>query len=75
MNVLEMPNIDLDNELSKCNSIEDLVGKNGLMQQLFGGIIQQFLESDMEDHLGREKYIPFWVCRLLQFGQYHIKKD
>jgi transposase-like protein len=36
--------------------MEDLVGKNGLMQRLFGNIIQQFLEVEMEEHLGREKY-------------------
>jgi hypothetical protein len=52
MNALKMPDIDLNKELKRCNSIEDLVGKNGLMQQLFGGIIQQFLEAEMEDHLG-----------------------
>lgn len=56
MNVLEIPDIDLKKELKKCSSMEDLVGKNGLMQRLFGGIIQQFLEAEMEDHLGREKY-------------------
>ena len=56
MNVLEIPDIDLKKELKKCNSMEDLVGKNGLMQRLFGGIIQQFLEAEMEEHLGREKY-------------------
>ncbi|NLM34878.1 MAG: hypothetical protein GX206_05510 [Clostridiales bacterium] len=36
--------------------MEDLVGKNGLRQRLFGNIIQQFLEAEMEEHLGREKY-------------------
>ena len=56
MNALKMPDIDLNKELNRCNSIEDLVGKNGLVQQLFGGIIQQFLEAEMEDHLGTEKY-------------------
>ncbi|MBC2582967.1 IS256 family transposase [Clostridium sp. DJ247] len=56
MNSLEIPDIDLKKELSKCKSMEDLVGKNGLMQRLFGGIIQQFLEAEMEEHLGREKY-------------------
>ena len=56
MNALQMPDIDLNKALNKCKSIEDLVGKNGLMQRLFGGIIQQFLEAEMEDHLGREKY-------------------
>ncbi|EQB86143.1 transposase-like protein [Clostridium punense] len=56
MNPLVLPDIDLNKELSKCKSMEDLVGKNGLMQKLFGGIIQQFLEAEMEDHLGRERY-------------------
>lgn len=56
MNALEIPDIDLKKELSKCKDMEDLVGKNGLMQRLFGGIIQQFLEAEMEEHLGREKY-------------------
>lgn len=56
MNTLEIPEIDLKKELSKCKSMEDLVGKNGLMQRLFGGIIQQFLEAEMEEHIGREKY-------------------
>ncbi|PRR84657.1 hypothetical protein CLLU_23410 [Clostridium luticellarii] len=39
MNVLEIPDIDLKKELNKCSNTEDLVGKNGLMQKLFGGII------------------------------------
>ena len=56
MNALQMPDMNLDRELSKCKNMEDLVGKNGLMQRLFGSIIQQFLEAEMEDHLGREKY-------------------
>jgi hypothetical protein len=46
MNALEILDINLNKELSKCKSMEDLVGKNGLMQRLFGGIIQQFLEAD-----------------------------
>lgn len=56
MKQLQIPDIDLNKELSKCKSMEDLVGKNGLMQRLFGNIIQQFLEAEMEEHLGREKY-------------------
>lgn len=53
---LNIPDIDLNSELKRCKSMEDLVGKNGLMQKLFGNIIQQFLEAEMEEHLGREKY-------------------
>lgn len=56
MKQLQIPNIDLNKELNKCKSTEDLVGKNGLMQKLFGNIIQQFLEAEMEEHLCREKY-------------------
>lgn len=56
MKQVEIPAIDLNKELNKCKSMEDLVGKNGLMQRLFGNIIQQFLEAEMEEHLGREKY-------------------
>lgn len=56
MKQLDIPDIDFNKELKKCKSMEDLVGKNGLMQRLFGNIIQQFLEAEMEEHLGREKY-------------------
>ena len=42
MNALEIPDINLNKELSKCKDMEELIGKNGLMQRLFGGIIQQF---------------------------------
>jgi transposase-like protein len=56
MKELDIPEIDLTKELKKCRSMEDLVGKNGLMQRLFGNIIQQFMEAEMEEHLGREKY-------------------
>ena len=34
-------------ELSKCKNMEDHVGKNGLMQRVFGGSIQQLLEAEM----------------------------
>lgn len=56
MRNVQIPDIDLNKELSKCRNMDDLIGKNGLMQRLFGGIIQQFLEAEMEEHLSREKY-------------------
>lgn len=56
MRELNVPQIDLNRELNKCRNMEDLVGKNGLMQRLFGDIIQQFLEAEMDEHLGRSKY-------------------
>lgn len=39
---INIPDINLNSELKKCKNMEDLVGKNGLMQRLFGNIIQQF---------------------------------
>lgn len=56
MRELEVPDIDLKAEIKKCKTMEDIVGKNGLMQRLLGGVIQQLLEAEMEEHLGREKY-------------------
>lgn len=53
---LEVPDVDLKAEIKKCKTMEDIVGKNGLMQRLLGGVIQQLLEAEMEEHLGREKY-------------------
>jgi putative transposase len=38
MKQLEIPEIDLNKELNKCKNMEDLIGKNGLMQRLFGNI-------------------------------------
>lgn len=46
MKELDIPDIDLKKELKRCKSMEDLVGKDGLMQRLFGNIIQQFLEAN-----------------------------
>lgn len=51
---LNIPNIDLKEELKSCKTMEDLVGRNGLTQRLFGEVIQQFLESEMEEHLERK---------------------
>ncbi|MDP4091386.1 MAG: IS256 family transposase [Bacillota bacterium] len=53
---LEVPDIDLKAEIKKCKTMEDVVGKDGLMQKLLGGVIQQLLEAEMEEHLGRPKY-------------------
>jgi len=56
MREIQMPDIDLNKELSKCKNMEDLIGKNGLMQRIFGNVIQQFLEVEMDEHLQRNKY-------------------
>lgn len=51
-----IPDIDYQAEVKKCKTMEDVVEKNGLMQKLFKDVIQQLLEAEMEEHLGREKY-------------------
>ena len=51
-----IPDINYQEEIKKCKTMEDVVGKNGLMQKLFKDVIQQLLEAEMEEHLGREKY-------------------
>lgn len=51
-----IPDLDYQAEVRKCKTMEDVVGKNGLMQKLFKDVIQQLLEAEMEEHLGREKH-------------------
>ena len=52
----ELAGIDYKTELKKCKTIEDVVGKNGLMQKLLKDVMQNLLEAEMSAHLGREKY-------------------
>lgn len=49
-------NFDLNQELKKCKSIDDLVGSNGLVQKLIGGMLESMLEAEMEEHLGYSKH-------------------
>ena len=51
-----IPDIDYQAEIKKCKTMEDVVGKNGLMQKLFKDVIQQLLEAEMDEYMGREKY-------------------
>lgn len=53
---MKIPNIDYQGEIKKCKTLDDVVGKDGLMQKLLKDVIQQLLEAEMEEHLGREKY-------------------
>lgn len=47
---------DLQAELAKCRTAEDLTGKNGLVQRLIGGLLEQMLQKEMDEHLGYEKH-------------------
>ncbi|OPJ57895.1 IS256 family transposase [Clostridium chromiireducens] len=53
---MKLPDIDYQEEIKKCKSMDDVVGKNGLMQKLLKDVMQQLLEAEMDEHLGREKY-------------------
>lgn len=51
-------NFDLQAELAKCKTAEDLAGKNGLIKRLIGGMLEQMLQKEMEEHLGYQKHSP-----------------
>lgn len=51
-----MKNFNLDEELKNCKSINDITGKNGLVQKLIKGMIEKLLEEEMKEHLGYEKH-------------------
>lgn len=57
-----VPDVDYQTEVKKCKTMEDVVGKNGLMQKLFKDVIQQLLDAEMEEHLGRDKYERNDIC-------------
>jgi transposase-like protein len=49
-------NFDYNEEVKKCKTIDDVMGKNGLIQRLVKDVLENILEAEMEDHLGRDKY-------------------
>lgn len=48
--------IDLDAELKKCRTMDDLTGKNGLLQRLLGPMIEKMLDCEMDEKLGYERH-------------------
>ena len=56
MKEIKVPDIDYQAEIKKCKTLEDVTGKNGLLQRLFKDVMQQLLEAEMEENLGRQKY-------------------
>src|SRR3712207_1309673 len=56
MRNFEVPDFDYKEEVKKCRSLDDVMGKNGLIQRMLKDVIQNILEAEMEDHLGRDKY-------------------
>lgn len=47
---------DYNEEVKKCKTIDDVMGKNGLIQRLVKDVLENILEGEMEEHLGRNKY-------------------
>lgn len=48
-------NFDYNEEVKKCKSIDDVMGKNGLIQRLIKDVLENILEAEMDEHLGRCK--------------------
>ena len=48
--------VDINQELANCKTMDDLCGKNGLLQRLLGGMIGQMLEKEMDEHIGYAKH-------------------
>jgi len=46
----------LGEDLKGCTTIKDLIGVDGILKVFFGRLIQKMLESEMDIHLGYEKY-------------------
>lgn len=56
MSKKDYTNFDYYEEVKKCKSIDDVMGKNGLIQRLVKDVLENILEAEMEEHLGRNKY-------------------
>lgn len=48
----------LDQLISQCKTKEDIVGKDGLIQQIVRQTLQRALDSELEEHLGYKKNSP-----------------
>ena len=49
-------NFDYNSEVKRCKTIDDVLGKNGLVQRLVKDVLENILEAEMDEHLGRGKY-------------------
>jgi putative transposase len=49
-------NFDYNSEVKKCKTIDDVMGKDGLIQRLVKDVLENILEGEIEEHLGRNKY-------------------
>ena len=49
-------NFDYNEEVKKCKTIDDVIGKDGLVQRLIKDVLENILEVEMGEHLGHDKY-------------------
>jgi len=56
MKLTEEQIFQLQKDLSKAKTYEDLMGKDGAIKKLLKSSIEQMLESELTEHLGYEKY-------------------
>ena len=49
-------NFNYNEEVKKCKTIDDVLGKNGLVQRLVKDVLENILEVEMDEHLGRDRY-------------------
>jgi putative transposase len=47
---------DFDEEIKNCSTLEDVTGKDGLIQKMLKSVIENMLEKEMSEYLGREKH-------------------
>jgi transposase-like protein len=55
---MAIPKEILDELLKDYQKPEDLLGQNGLLQQLSKALIERVLDTEMTHHLGYEKHSP-----------------
>jgi transposase-like protein len=55
-------NFNYNEEVKKCKTIDDVMGKDGLIERLVKDVIENILEAEMEEHLGRNKYERTDAC-------------
>ncbi len=75
MKEIKVPDINYQEEIKKCKTMDDVVGKNGLMQRLLKDVMQQLLEAEMDEALGREKYERIDTDEEKNYRNGHSKKN
>ena len=62
---------------TKCKTIDDILGKNGVVQRLVKDVLENILEAEMDKHLGRVDRFVFYTSLysiLFQIYQLIIQK-